>query len=157
MSYNGIGLNTPRGSGTNGYVVRNLSSIRKSQPYATSNTRPGDMEAPISKPRKADHSILAHEARRRLENRVLIYQTELEDAEPPFEEDVIERKVAAYRAEVEAEATKNGTDDRRSGFKSYQTHDIAIAKEKEMERMRSALGIRPNYAEGDGIRSREEK
>ena len=29
MSYNGIGLSTVRGSGTNGYVQRNLSTIRR--------------------------------------------------------------------------------------------------------------------------------
>jgi len=29
MSYNGIGLATVRGSGTNGYVQRNLSAVRR--------------------------------------------------------------------------------------------------------------------------------
>ena len=29
MSYNGIGLTTVRGSGTNGYVQRNLAAVRK--------------------------------------------------------------------------------------------------------------------------------
>ena len=29
MSYNGIGLSTVRGSGTNGYVQRNLSALRR--------------------------------------------------------------------------------------------------------------------------------
>lgn len=29
MSYNGIGLSTVRGSGTNGYVQRNLSTVRR--------------------------------------------------------------------------------------------------------------------------------
>ena len=29
MSYNGIGLSTVRGSGTNGYVQRNLSAVRR--------------------------------------------------------------------------------------------------------------------------------
>ena len=29
MSYNGIGLSTVRGSGTNGYIQRNLSAVRR--------------------------------------------------------------------------------------------------------------------------------
>ena len=38
MSYNGIGLGTARGSGTNGYIQRNLSTIRRARdkvPYKT--------------------------------------------------------------------------------------------------------------------------
>ena len=34
MSYNGIGLSTARGSGTNGYVQRNLSLVRKAKKAA---------------------------------------------------------------------------------------------------------------------------
>ena len=31
MSYNGIGLSTARGSGTNGYIQRNLSTVRRAK------------------------------------------------------------------------------------------------------------------------------
>lgn len=38
MSYNGVGLTTARGSGTNGYVQRNFAAVRhrkEQQPYQT--------------------------------------------------------------------------------------------------------------------------
>ena len=37
MSYNGVGLSTARGSGTNGYVQRNLSHI-KAKPATRKDT-----------------------------------------------------------------------------------------------------------------------
>lgn len=72
--YNGIGLQTARGSGTNGYVQKNLSHLRPRDPW------PRPME-PETKPRVAapDAGILDHERRRKIELQCLELQDELEE------------------------------------------------------------------------------
>jgi serine/arginine repetitive matrix protein 2 len=66
--YNGIGLQTARGTGTNGYVQRNLSSVRpsaKARPqYKTEeelNKQAGDII------REPNMGILEHQRKRKLE------------------------------------------------------------------------------------------
>lgn len=72
-----VGLSTPRGSGTSGYVQRNLSHLR-----------PRDRHEPYSKdaallkqhrPRKPDPEILEHERKRKLENEVYKLRDRLEE------------------------------------------------------------------------------
>ena len=94
--YNGIGLTTPRGryvsrcyslyhllstctlvSGTNGYVVRNLSVLRTRD---TQNDRNAWDAAP-PKHREPDKEILEHERKRKVEVKCLELQLELEDKE----------------------------------------------------------------------------
>ncbi|MEQ2171813.1 hypothetical protein GOODEAATRI_014462 [Goodea atripinnis] len=68
--YNGIGLTTPRGSGTNGYVQRNLSSLRVKRPR---DERGGErdekdrerLESQLNRQPNAD--ILEHQRKRQLE------------------------------------------------------------------------------------------
>ena len=68
MSYNGVGLLTPRGSGTNGYVSRNLSLPRaKRQDLRTQDF--SQMKPPTA--RKANKEILLHEAKRKIELQAL--------------------------------------------------------------------------------------
>ncbi len=60
--YNGIGLATARGSGTNGYVQRNQSHLRPKNKIASE----GSSLVSFSQ-RSADASILLHERRRAVE------------------------------------------------------------------------------------------
>ncbi len=95
--YNGIGLTTPRGrfvsphyyssfiltfsiitSGTNGYVVRNLSVVRSRD---TPNDRTNAWDAAPPKHREPDKEILEHERKRKVEVKCLELQLELEDKE----------------------------------------------------------------------------
>ncbi|WFD02863.1 phosphomannomutase [Malassezia obtusa] len=70
--YNGIGLQTARGSGTNGYVQRNLSSIRpRDAPQA-----PPQEKARILEP---DQKILDHDRKRKVEIQCIELQDELEE------------------------------------------------------------------------------
>lgn len=65
--YNGIGLTTPRGSGTNGYVQRNLSFINKLKQkveYKTENDLK-KLEVSLNKP--PNQEILAHQRKRQIE------------------------------------------------------------------------------------------
>lgn len=69
--YNGIGLPTPRGSGTNGYVQRNLGALRHKRERA--DGRPEDelrkLEASLAK--KPNRDILDHERKRKVELKCL--------------------------------------------------------------------------------------
>lgn len=152
MSYNGIGLQTPRGSGTNGHISKSLSSIRKREPYSTSNVASIPQ---LEDRRRADLAILQHEAKRQIENRVLLYRIQLEESEPHLSEEQIEEKLAEHRRTIESGMRDNlQTDSGRAQHKSYQTHDIALSKDKEMDNFRSALGVRGDYEEGTAMRRR---
>jgi hypothetical protein len=76
MSSN-VGLSTPRGSGTSGYVQRNMSFLK-----------PRRQEAPVHaddtkkyRQREPDTEILAHDRKREVEVRCLELQDKLEEEE----------------------------------------------------------------------------
>ncbi|KAG8759568.1 RNA-splicing factor [Serendipita sp. 396] len=75
--YNGIGLTTPRGSGTNGYVMRNISYLRSHDSAADRAA----MEAPPMKHREPDKEILEHERKRKIEVACYELRVQLEDEE----------------------------------------------------------------------------
>lgn len=150
MSYNGVGLQTPRGSGTNGHISKNLSSIRTREPYSTSHVVSTQQ---FETKRRPDLSILQHEAKRQIENRVLIQRTELEEIIPALQEEAIQVRLKSYREKIESEAFDTLLSERsRIQHKSYQTHDLAVSKSAEMNTLRSALGIRPDYEEGTAMK-----
>ena len=76
MSSN-VGLTTPRGSGTSGYVQRNMSLLRTrdnaSQPYSK------DVEPIGHRQRQPDQEMLEHERQRAIEVKVFELQDKLED------------------------------------------------------------------------------
>lgn len=77
MSYNGVGLQTARGSGTNGYVQRSLANIRRKP--QTPYSRDRDQERPHTKTRKANPEIMEHDRKREIEIRCLELQDKLEE------------------------------------------------------------------------------
>ncbi|KAF1990100.1 hypothetical protein K402DRAFT_371074 [Aulographum hederae CBS 113979] len=148
-----VGLTTPRGSGTSGYVQRNLSKLRtrdnRSAPY------PDDFRK--HRARQPDAAILEHERRKRLENEVFVLRDRLE--EEGVDEEEIEIQCDALRSKLEKEHAENSAAGKPDvkGLKQYQTHDLAKAKIEETERLRRALGIREDYEEGSHWRRQEEK
>jgi len=71
--YGNVGLTTPRGSGTNGYVVRNLSYIRPRQQNFEDSRPP----VPSFANRTPNKEILLHELQRKTEIQLLKYKQEL--------------------------------------------------------------------------------
>lgn len=74
MSSN-VGLSTPRGSGTSGYVQRNLAHLKprdKAAPY-------GDLDSFKHRQRKPDKEILEHDRKREVEVKVFELRDKLED------------------------------------------------------------------------------
>ena len=73
MSSN-VGLSTPRGSGTSGYVQRNMSFLRPR------DNPPHDPEQTLEyRQRSPDADILAHDRKREVEVQCLKLQDQLED------------------------------------------------------------------------------
>ncbi|TRM68384.1 cwf21 domain-containing protein, partial [Schizophyllum amplum] len=151
--YNGIGLTTPRGSGTNGYVQRNLSVLRSHQ---TGQDRGNTWDAPPPKHREPDAGILEHERKRTVEVKCLELQLRLEDEEVP--EDDIEAQVSALREKLLADMAALAPS--AKNLKPSDTHAIAAAKKVELDKMARALGTRRDYVEGaafDREKQEEEK
>lgn len=66
----------PRHSGTNGYVVRNLSHLRVRDPMSE---RAAEFDRGAPPLREPDQGILDHERKRKIELRCLELQLELEE------------------------------------------------------------------------------
>lgn len=164
-----VGLTTPRGSGTSGYVQKNRSLIRprdKVAPY------PKDWDSAKHRPRQPDAEILEHEAKRDIEVKVFELRDKLEDegyvtSSPivrPFvnissvDEDEIDDQCEALRRKLSQER-QDGKDlgPNAKRLKSHQVHDLAKAKIEESERMRKALGISADYQEGSHWSKQEER
>lgn len=175
MSSN-VGLTTPRGSGTSGYVQRNLSLLK-----------PRDQAAPYTKDydqikqhrhRQPDKDILEHDRKREIEVKVFELRDRLEDegyvetnqptrcarhANTIFcsvDEDEIDDQCDAFRKKLQKEAdTSNERLDKAKArnLKQHQVHELAAAKIEESEKLRKALGISEDYEEGSHWRKQEER
>jgi hypothetical protein len=148
-----VGLTTPRGSGTSGYVQKNRSLLRprdKTAPY------PKDWEHAKHRPRQPDAEILEHEAKRDIEVKVLELRDKLEDE--GVDEDDIDDQCEGLRRKLDQER-KDGKDmgPNAKRLKSHQVHDLAKAKLEESERLRKALGISQDYEEGSHWKKQEER
>lgn len=150
MSSN-VGLSTPRGSGTSGYVQRNLS-------YLKPRERPAPYKADDfqrHRQRQPDEGILEHERKRAIEVKVFELRDQLEDE--GVDEDEIEERVEALRKKLQHEDEKIGKKTDARGLKAHQTHDLAKAKIEETDKFRRALGISKDYEDGDHWRKQEER
>ncbi|KAK4668495.1 RNA-splicing factor [Podospora pseudoanserina] len=154
-----VGLSTPRGSGTSGYVQRNLAHPHHHQssrlnPYS----RPPPPTSSLQTQRKPDQGLLDHDRKRQIEVKVFAFRDELEEAGELTEEQ-IDEKCDELREKLKKEAEKGGgigVGPRRN-IKSFQVHELADAKMKESERLRQALRISKDYEEGGHWRRQEER
>ncbi|KAF7407339.1 hypothetical protein HZH68_002074 [Vespula germanica] len=91
--YNGIGLQTPRGSGTNGHVQRNWAIIRKTKDKVNYKTDEGKIEQINKQPNK---EILDHVRKRKVEVKCAELADILE--EQGFTTEEVTKKVESYRS-----------------------------------------------------------
>ncbi|XP_061875776.1 serine/arginine repetitive matrix protein 2 isoform X1 [Colius striatus] len=156
--YNGIGLPTPRGSGTNGYVQRNLSALRHKKEArgggagAAGEAPPAEeelrrLEAGLAKRPNAD--ILDHQRKRNVELKCLELSELME--EQGYEEGEIQAKVATFRMMLLEKDVAVGGDPPEQRPTVTETHQLAEANERKNERLRAAFGIGDAYVGGSAF------
>lgn len=124
MSSN-VGLSTPRGSGTSGYVQRNMSFLR---PRDAPSPRDRDnLDARKYQQRAPDAEILLHDRKRAVEVKCLELQDKLEEAGEVDEEE-IEKRVQKLRDLLLEELERGGGGMDRGKLKPHMVHEIAAAK-----------------------------
>ena len=104
--YNGIGLQTPRGSGTNGYIQTNKFFVRPRAGSTSGIPRPGKDkpdDGSLGVVKKANKDILDHDRKRRIELRLVVLEETLVDQGYTASE--IADKLAEARLTYEAEAS----------------------------------------------------
>ncbi|GAA5899378.1 hypothetical protein JCM6882_009103 [Rhodosporidiobolus microsporus] len=142
MSYNGIGLSTPRGSGTSGHIQANRSNLRR---QIQKHDKPADFSESFAV-RAPDQGILDHERKRRIEAQCFELQDKLEDDGVSAED--VEAQVSALRERLTAQANGGAAagGDRKIG--QHERHALAQAKGEANEKLRKALGIKEDHVEG---------
>lgn len=146
-----VGLSTPRGSGTSGYVQKNLSHLKprkRVEPYP-------DYDTLKHRQREPNKDILEHERKREVEVKVFELRDRLEEAGK--DEDDIDAECDALRKKLlsEGQGKDLKVDARR--LKGHQVHEQAQAKIEESAKLRKAFGIREDYEEGSHWKKQEER
>lgn len=77
--YNGIGLATARGSGTNGYVQRNWAAIKKVKDQTTFKTDEELAKIDSAANRQPNQELLDHDRKRKVELKCIELEQSLED------------------------------------------------------------------------------
>ena len=143
--YNGIGLRTVRGSGTNGYVQRNLSYVRPAhQRRIAKFGQSGGIDSDLPKEKKANREILEHYRKRDIEVKLLEAQVRMEDR--GVSEADINSRLAEIRKRLTREAERDIARARAlsrpsRGGRSEGTHESAFRQERKNSALESALGI----------------
>ena len=145
--YGRVGLQTPRGSGTSGYVTQNLSQskpIRSKVEFLREMKRL--KEHPLEPRTEANPEIIEHKRRRE------VYALLEEEQERLRQKGVGEAEVEELLAVRESELLRN----HRRGSGLPQTvlpnrndaHLMAEHRKKQSERVRTALGIAEDHRTG---------
>eukprot|EP01119_Soliformovum_irregulare_P012084 TRINITY_DN3115_c0_g1_i1.p1 TRINITY_DN3115_c0_g1~~TRINITY_DN3115_c0_g1_i1.p1 ORF type:complete len:388 (+),score=86.41 TRINITY_DN3115_c0_g1_i1:133-1296(+) len=151
MSYNGVGLTTPRGSGTNGYVQKNQAYIREKQRQAQFTYNQAiDRHAPIHK--EPNKEILEHERKRQVEVKVMEWAEKEGILDSDIGEAEIQKKMAEKRKELLERFSLNPEGfDRNRIHKMQESHQLAMRKNQESEKIRDALHIGSDYKTGSAF------
>ncbi|SAM05831.1 hypothetical protein [Absidia glauca] len=145
--YNGIGLTTARGSGTNGYVVRNLSHVR---PPPIQNKQKGmDHRGPPPPVKKPNKDLILHDLKRKVEVQCMELRLSMED--DGADEATIDTKVDALR-----QSLLSRLDDMKpreaKNLQEHETHLLQAAKAEENIKFANAFGIRhEDHVEGQAF------
>ena len=144
--YNGIGLATVRGSGTNGYVTKNMSHVSRSRIAERKDvSRPADFA--MKEPRAPNLEIIEHNRKREVELKVMRLRDQLE--EEGVSPSTIEEKAAALRTSLFAKLPPPSA--ASSTSRPGETHSDAATKQSESEALKSALGIGSGYVGGSAF------
>lgn len=159
--YNGIGLNTARGSGTNGYVQTNKAYIKEWK-VKKADGFIDKLDIPAPEIKAPNEELLLHEKKRKIEVKVYEYRLELE--EKGLKEEEIEKKCNQEREyllkQMEKESERKNKDetkrkrDEKQEFFHKKNNDGHLIKEAQIlknQRAQEALRIKKDYKVGESF------
>ncbi|KAJ4910542.1 hypothetical protein Rs2_05163 [Raphanus sativus] len=134
--YNGIGLQTARGSGTNGYVQTNGGKAVNGGKGFSDDQGTADLS------KKPNKGVLEHDSKRQIHLKLAVLEDKL--INHGFSDAEIALKLEEARLKFEASAAVCNESHVLNDAKisDTQTHQVAARKEKQMEAFRAALGLR---------------
>nr|GEW25214.1 hypothetical protein [Tanacetum cinerariifolium] len=143
--YNGIGLQTARGSGTNGYIQTNKFFIKpKTNKLTSKSYETGQGSGGVS--RGPNKEILEHDRKRQIHLKLAVLEDKLIDQ--GYTDDEIAVKLDEVRNTLEAAMASEDACGATAlvlnpdhKYSDTQTHQLAARKEKQMESLKNALGI----------------
>ncbi|CAH8528045.1 unnamed protein product [Dicrocoelium dendriticum] len=160
--YNGIGLPTPRGSGTNGYVQRNLAFINNIKEKPSYKTDDDVKRADAAFFKEPNKEILEHEKKRKIEVKCFEMEQIMEDQ--GYTQSEIAKKVSAYRSklleELRNEPPKQPhlqvdpteTIEKETGrLVPKGTHETAAVNILKNTVFKEALGIGSDFQDGNSM------
>jgi len=149
--YNGIGLQTARGSGTNGYVQRNLAFVKNKKERVDYKTEEELNKLDQSLNKQPNQEILDHERKRKVELKCMEMQ-ELMEEQGYSEKDVAD-KVNMFRKMLMAkEGVSDSSVDKDEHGRpiARATHQIAQANQEKNTKLKEAFGL-TDYVEGSAF------
>lgn len=154
--YNGIGLQTARGSGTNGYVQTNKFFVRPRNGGKPVSGGKGfaDDQGTAGLSKKPNKDILEHDRKRQIHLKLAVLEDELSDQ--GFSDAEIAERLEEARLKFEAAAGAGGSEESDAKISDTQTHQVAARKEKQMEAFRAALGLADQEQAEEGMIEEEE-
>ncbi|KAK1257258.1 hypothetical protein QJS04_geneDACA024283 [Acorus gramineus] len=150
--YNGIGLQTPRGSGTDGYIQANKFFLRpKSGRVETRELEAGQGTGVVSS--KLNKEILEHDRKRKIQLKLLLLEETILD-QGFTDSEVAERLSEAKRSlEVETDTADVSAVADKSDERDYRSRRDRKREEGQAEIERGRIG---DYPSGRGDFSRRE-
>uniref|UniRef100_A0AAG5D8D3 CWF21 domain-containing protein n=1 Tax=Anopheles atroparvus TaxID=41427 RepID=A0AAG5D8D3_ANOAO len=145
--YNGIGLTTPRGSGTNGHVQRNVAFVRPGKKENVNYRTEDDLaKLDAQSNRQPNQGILDHERKRKIEVKCAELEEVLESQ--GLSQDEVRAKVELYRSKLMNQGTIDLPKDEYGRLLVRETHHIAQAQQEKNAKLREAFGISQYFVEG---------
>lgn len=142
--YNGVGLPTPRGSGTSGYVQQNKAFVSRPRTWLDFKKEFEQIKAnPPKPPKKPNAEIIEHEQKRQIEIHLLQFQEKLENSSLSPSE--ISSKVSKAREYLYSKLSDAPL------LSKDSSHSKVAEKEKEMRRLKDAFGIVSDYVPGSAF------
>lgn len=147
--YNGIGLASVRGSGTSGYVQKNMAHVSRQRTAQRKDFGRMDQQPKqVHQLKKANTEIMDHNRKRAIEVKCMALQEQLEAMGRP--DDEVEEKVGALRSGLLAKLPPPG-EASSAGGRAGETHADAQRKEAEAGALKQALGIGDQYVPGQAF------
>jgi len=149
--YNGIGLQTVRGSGTNGYVQRNLAFVKKHKERVDYKTDDELAKLDQGLNKQPNKEILDHERKRKVELKCMEMQELME--EQGYTDSEVQDKVNMFRKMLMAKegVTDSAIEkDEHGRPMARETHQIAEANQEKNQRLKDAFGLN-DYVEGSAF------